>query len=105
MKVFKLPIWVRTTEMNNNLIQVQDLNSFYGASHILRNINFEVKRGETIGLMGRNGMGKSTLLKSIMGIVTPQSGHVYIKGMRMNDRVHKVKTIGPASVCSKPSHA
>ena len=48
MKVFKLPIWVRTTEMNDNLIQVQDLNSFYGASHILRNINFEVKRGETI---------------------------------------------------------
>ena len=72
--------------MNDTLIQVKGLNSFYGASHILRNIDFEVKRGETIGLMGRNGMGKSTLLKSIMGIVTPRSGDVHIKGERMNDR-------------------
>jgi len=72
--------------MTDTLIQVRDLNSYYGASHILRNVNFNVKRGETIGLMGRNGMGKSTLLKSIMGIVTPRSGEVHIKGQRMNNR-------------------
>ena len=72
--------------MNDTLIQVKGLNSYFGASHILRNINFSVQRGETIGLMGRNGMGKSTLLKSIMGIVTPRSGDVHIKGQRMNDR-------------------
>ena len=72
--------------MSDTLIQVKGLNSYYGASHILRNIDFEVKRGETIGLMGRNGMGKSTLLKSIMGIVTPRSGDVHIKGVRTNDR-------------------
>jgi branched-chain amino acid transport system ATP-binding protein len=72
--------------MDNTLIQVKGLNSYYGASHILRNIDFDVKRNETIGLMGRNGMGKSTLLKSIMGIVTPRSGDVHIKGERMNDR-------------------
>ena len=71
--------------MTETLIQVKDLNSYYGASHILRNVNFDVKRGETIGLMGRNGMGKSTLLKSIMGIVKPRSGEVLIKGKRMND--------------------
>ena len=71
--------------MTDTLIQVKDLNSYYGASHILRNVNFNVKRGETIGLMGRNGMGKSTLLKSIMGIVKPRSGEVHIKGKRMND--------------------
>jgi branched-chain amino acid transport system ATP-binding protein len=71
--------------MTDTLIQVKDLNSYYGASHILRNVNFDVKRGETIGLMGRNGMGKSTLLKSIMGIVKPRSGEVLIKGKRMND--------------------
>jgi len=72
--------------MSETLIDVKGLNSFYGASHILRNIDFEVKRGETIGLMGRNGMGKSTLLKSIMGIVKPRSGNVFIKGVRSNDR-------------------
>ena len=71
--------------MSDTLIQVKGLNSYYGASHILRNVNFDVKRGETIGLMGRNGMGKSTLLKSIMGIVKPRSGEVRIKGKRMND--------------------
>ena len=85
--------------MTNTLIQVQGLNSFYGASHILRNIDFEVNRGETIGLMGRNGMGKSTLLKSIMGIVTPQSGHVHIKGQRMNGRdIFEVAQLGIAYV-------
>ena len=71
--------------MTETLIQVKSINSFYGASHILKNIDFEVQAGETIGLMGRNGMGKSTLLKSIMGIVTPRSGDVFIKGQRTND--------------------
>jgi len=99
MKAFKRPIWVRIIEMSNALIQVQGLNSFYGASHILRNIDFNVNRGETIGLMGRNGMGKSTLLKSIMGIVTPQSGDVFIKGQRMNDRaIFEVAQLGIAYV-------
>ena len=85
--------------MSNALIQVQGLNSFYGASHILRNIDFKVNRGETIGLMGRNGMGKSTLLKSIMGVVKPQSGDVYIKGQRMNGRdIFEVAQLGIAYV-------
>lgn len=85
--------------MTDTLIQVQGLNSYYGASHILRSIDFKVNRGETIGLMGRNGMGKSTLLKSIMGIVTPQSGHVHIKGQRMNNRdIFEVAQLGIAYV-------
>ena len=65
------------------LIQVQDLNTYYGASHILRGINFHVGPAETIGLMGRNGMGKSTLLKSIIGLVKPRSGAVHIRGKNM----------------------
>jgi branched-chain amino acid transport system ATP-binding protein len=72
--------------MSDCLIQAQGLNTFYGASHILRGINFSVGRGETIGLMGRNGMGKSTLLKTLMGIVPPRTGSVDIKGRRMNGR-------------------
>lgn len=68
------------------LITVKDLNTYYGASHVLRGIDFSVARGETIGLMGRNGMGKSTLLKSIMGLVKPRTGTVDIMGKPMTGR-------------------
>ena len=65
------------------LIQATGLNTHYGQSHILRGIDFTVGQGQTIGLMGRNGMGKSTLLKSLMGIVKPSGGTVHIKGQPM----------------------
>ena len=68
------------------LINARQINTYYGASHILRDLNFSVARGETIGLMGRNGMGKSTLLKSIMGLVKPRSGTVDIAGQPMTGR-------------------
>ena len=85
--------------MSELLINAQGLNTYYGASHILRGIDFQVARGETIGLMGRNGMGKSTLLKSIMGIVPPQSGTVQIKGQTMNGRpTFEVAQLGIAYV-------
>jgi branched-chain amino acid transport system ATP-binding protein len=65
------------------LIQALGLHTHYGASHILRGVDFTVGQGQTIGLMGRNGMGKTTLLKSIMGIVKPSAGTVHIKGQPM----------------------
>ena len=68
------------------LINARQINTYYGASHILRDLSFSVARGETIGLMGRNGMGKSTLLKSIMGLVKPRSGTVDIAGQPMTGR-------------------
>ena len=69
--------------MSTPLIQASGLHTHYGQSHILRGIDFTVQPGQTIGLMGRNGMGKSTLLKSIMGIVKPSGGTVHIKGQPM----------------------
>ena len=66
--------------MSTPLIQATGLHTHYGQSHILRGIDFSVGQAETIGLMGRNGMGKSTLLKSIMGLVKPSGGKVLIKG-------------------------
>ena len=85
--------------MSELLINAQGLNTYYGASHILRGIDFAVAHGETIGLMGRNGMGKSTLLKSIMGIVPPQSGTVQIKSQTMNGRpTFEVAQLGIAYV-------
>ena len=71
---------------SNLLIDARQIHTYYGASHILRGIDFSVARGETIGLMGRNGMGKSTLLKSIMGLVKPRSGSIDIAGQPMMGR-------------------
>ena len=65
------------------LIEARGLHTYYGQSHILRGIDFTVARGETVGLMGRNGMGKSTLLKSIMGLVKPREGSVRIASRDM----------------------
>lgn len=69
--------------MTTPLIQATGLHTHYGQSHILRGVDFTVESGQTIGLMGRNGMGKTTLLKSIMGIVKPSGGAVQIKGQNM----------------------
>ncbi len=85
--------------MGTPLIQVQGLHSYYGASHILKGIDFTVGVGETIGLMGRNGMGKSTLLKSIMGLVKPARGSVHIAGQEMTGRsAYEVAHLGIAYV-------
>jgi len=65
------------------LIRATGLHTHYGQSHILRGVDFTVELGQTIGLMGRNGMGKTTLLKSLMGIVKPSGGGVLIKGQPM----------------------
>ena len=71
------------SKITTTLVHATGLNTHYGQSHILRGIDFEVLPGQTIGLMGRNGMGKSTLLKSLMGLVKPSSGQVHIKGQDM----------------------
>ena len=81
------------------LIDAKSLHTYYGASHILRGVNFSVARGETIGLMGRNGMGKSTLLKSIMGLVKPRSGSIDISGKPMMGRApYEIARLGIAYV-------
>ena len=66
--------------MSNMLLTVRGLNTYYGASHVLRDLDFTIERGQTVGLMGRNGMGKSTLLKSITGLVKPRSGTITFQG-------------------------
>ena len=62
------------------LLDVQSLNTYYGMSHVLQGISLTVKRGEIVALLGRNGMGKSTTLKSVMGLVKPKSGSVIFNG-------------------------
>lgn len=62
------------------LIEARDLHTYYGASHILRGVSLTLAPGEAVGLMGRNGMGKTTLLRTIMGLVRSRSGTVAIDG-------------------------
>ena len=62
------------------LLEVKDLNTYYGESHVLQNMSLAVDQGERVALLGRNGMGKSTTLKSVMGLVKPRSGTVIYKG-------------------------
>lgn len=62
------------------MLSVQQLNQFYGGSHILRNISFEAPPGKVTALLGRNGVGKTTLLKSLMGLVPVASGSISFEG-------------------------
>jgi branched-chain amino acid transport system ATP-binding protein len=69
--------------MSEAILEARELHAYYGASHILHGIDFRVDRGETVGLMGRNGMGKSTLIRSMLGLVKPRNGEVFVSGTPM----------------------
>jgi len=65
-------------ERAKEILRAAKIDTFYGPSHILRNVTFRVRRGETISLLGRNGMGKTTLLRTLMGLVKPKKGTIVI---------------------------
>ena len=62
------------------MLKLSDIDAKYGAVQVLRKVSFSVKAGEIVGLMGRNGAGKTTVIRTIMGLVTPSSGTVQING-------------------------
>ena len=66
--------------MSNMLLEAKEIHTYYGASHILHGIDFHIRQGEGIALMGRNGMGKTTLIKSMLGIVRPRHGRILVRG-------------------------
>jgi branched-chain amino acid transport system ATP-binding protein len=66
--------------MNTPVLAATKLNTFYGPSHILRDVSFYVGQRETVSLLGRNGMGKTTLLRTLMGLVKPRSGAIALHG-------------------------
>jgi branched-chain amino acid transport system ATP-binding protein len=81
------------------LIEARDLHTYYDESHILHGVSLTLKAGETLGLMGRNGMGKSTLIRTIMGLVRPRSGMVTIAGKDMTQAsTHAIAQAGIAYV-------
>ena len=65
---------------NRPLLAGHDLDTYYGQSHILRSVTLTIRPGETIGLMGRNGMGKTTLIRTLVGLVRPRRGQVLVDG-------------------------
>jgi len=69
-----------------SLLEVSSLNSYYGDSHILFDVSLRVEQHEVVALLGRNGAGKSTTLKSLMGVVTPRSGSVKLEGIEIAGR-------------------
>ena len=66
-----------------SMLVIRDLHSYYGKSHILHGVTLELNEGELVCLLGRNGVGKSTTLKSIMGMVKPSSGSVLLSGREL----------------------
>jgi branched-chain amino acid transport system ATP-binding protein len=85
--------------MSDVLLEARELHTYYGASHILHGVDFRIHKGETLGLMGRNGMGKTTLIRSMLGLVKPRHGTVSVRGDLMTGSpTHRIARQGIAYV-------
>lgn len=81
------------------ILQAQDVHAWYDSSHVLHGVNLEIRKGETVGLLGRNGMGKSTLIRSLLGHVHQRDGHIHLFGHDISKaRPHEVARMGVAYV-------
>jgi branched-chain amino acid transport system ATP-binding protein len=77
------------------LVRIEDVHTYYGKSHILNGVTLEVGPGEVVGLLGRNGVGKSTTLKTVMGLVQPSQGKVLLEGATITGLpAHKLARLG-----------
>jgi branched-chain amino acid transport system ATP-binding protein len=81
------------------ILQAQDVHAWYDSSHVLHGVSLDIRRGETVGLLGRNGMGKSTLIRSLLGHVHQRDGHIHLFGHDISKaRPHEVARMGVAYV-------
>ena len=69
--------------MNSPLLEVEDLNAWYGESHVLHGVTFDIREGEIVSLLGRNGAGKTTTLRAIMGLVGRREGSIRHSGKEL----------------------
>jgi branched-chain amino acid transport system ATP-binding protein len=77
------------------LLKVDNIHTYYGKSHILHGVSLEVENAEVVGLLGRNGVGKSTTLKAIAGLVHPSQGEVWFEGRRITRLpAHRLARLG-----------
>ncbi|MFA7503493.1 MAG: ABC transporter ATP-binding protein [Burkholderiaceae bacterium] len=76
-------------------LEASDIHAWYGSSHVLHGIDLRIERGRTVGLLGRNGMGKSTLIRSLLGHVTQRSGRIVVGGRDLSRaRPHQLARCG-----------
>lgn len=81
------------------ILQAQDVHAWYDSSHVLHGVSLDIRKGETVGLLGRNGMGKSTLIRSLLGHVHQRDGHISLFGHDISKaRPHEVARHGVAYV-------
>ena len=84
---------------NGVFLEAQAIHAWYGSSHVLHGVDLTVQRGETVGLLGRNGMGKSTLIRTLLGHVTQREGRITVNGKDLSKaRPHEVARAGVAYV-------
>jgi branched-chain amino acid transport system ATP-binding protein len=83
----------------DTLLDARELHAWYGSSHVLHGVDLRIERGQTVGLLGRNGMGKSTLIRTLLGHVTQRDGQIQMFGRDMSRaRPHEVARLGVAYV-------
>ncbi len=87
------------TAQSDLLVDARALHAWYGSSHVLHGIDLQLARGQTMGLLGRNGMGKSTLIRTLLGHVAQREGSIHLFGQDMSRaRPHEVARLGVAYV-------
>ena len=80
-------------------MEATGIHAWYGSSHVLHGIDLTIRRGETLGLLGRNGMGKSTLIRTLLGHVAQRDGHMAFRGQDCSHaQPHEVARLGVAYV-------
>ncbi|EWS60788.1 Zinc import ATP-binding protein ZnuC [Methylibium sp. T29-B] len=87
--------------MKTDLLSLRDVNSCYGESHVLHDINLRVAEGEVVALLGRNGSGKTTTLKTVMGLLEPKSGVIEYAGRGCATPRRKAGRAPASSWCRK----
>ena len=88
-----------STSMHDPILEARGIHAWYGSSHVLHGIELQIARGETLGLLGRNGMGKSTLIRTLLGHVTQRDGRIHLFGQDVSKaRPHEVARRGVAYV-------
>ena len=90
---------VRPDAGNDLIVDARGIHAWYGSSHVLHGVDLQIGRGETVGLLGRNGMGKSTLIRTLLGHVTQRQGRITMFGQDMSRAgPHQVARLGVAYV-------